>query len=55
MKLIHLLLLVLLNSVFFAQDLEKSHTLSGFVYDADNGETMIGANIFIKELGTGTS
>jgi len=32
-----------------------SHTLSGYVFDAENGETMIGANIFVKELGVGTS
>ncbi len=55
MKFTIILLILLFNTVFFAQDVEKSHTLSGFIYDAENGETMIGANIFIKELGTGTS
>jgi hypothetical protein len=29
--------------------------LSGFIYDSESGETMIGANIFIKELGIGTA
>jgi CarboxypepD_reg-like domain/TonB-dependent Receptor Plug Domain len=46
--------LLFISSIFFAQD-NGTHTLSGFVYDANSGETMIGANIFIKELGIGTA
>ncbi len=30
-------------------------TLSGFVYDANTGETMIGTNIFVKEINKGTT
>lgn len=34
---------------------QSSSTLSGFVYDDKTGETLIGANIFIKKLTSGTS
>ncbi|HCX21259.1 MAG: hypothetical protein CMB80_06790 [Flammeovirgaceae bacterium] len=37
---------------FFAQSQEKL-TLSGYVKDAENGETLIGATVLIKELGSG--
>jgi len=37
----------------FGQSVEK-HTISGTIADASNGETLIGANIFVKELGSGT-
>lgn len=33
----------------------NSYTISGFVYDATNGETLIGANIFVKEINAGTA
>jgi len=49
-----IILFLFIYSFTFAQE-NKTHTLSGFVYDARNGETMIGANVFIKELGTGTA
>ena len=45
--------LFLVASITIAQE-NGSHTLSGFIYD-DGGETMIGANIFVKELGIGTA
>ena len=33
---------------------KKSHTLSGYVSDSENGEVLIGATVFIEELKTGT-
>ncbi len=47
-----LALFFFLVNVSFAQ--QKLVTLSGFVYDANSGETMIGANVFVKEIGKGT-
>ena len=47
------ILLLCATSLTIAQT--NNNTLSGFVYDAITGETMIGANIYIKELGLGTS
>lgn len=46
--------IILFTSLISGQQNEK-HTLSGFVYDISSGETMIGANIYVKELGSGTS
>jgi CarboxypepD_reg-like domain/TonB-dependent Receptor Plug Domain len=46
--------LIFISTILFAQT-NETNTLSGFVYDANNGETMIGANIFIKELGIGAA
>ncbi len=49
-----ILVTVLLTSITtFAQ--QTLVTLSGFVYDKNTGETLIGANIFVKELTAGTS
>jgi len=45
-----LLLKLLINSTISAQD---KVTLSGYLYDETNGETLIGATIFISELQTG--
>ncbi len=47
-----LFLLLLTITLIFGQ---STHTLSGFVYDESNGESMIGANIYVKELAVGTS
>ena len=42
--------------LFFALSASaQKHTVSGFISDASNGETVVGANIFCKELGLGTS
>ncbi|MBI1936577.1 MAG: carboxypeptidase-like regulatory domain-containing protein [Ignavibacteriales bacterium] len=46
------LLFILLNNSF-AQNGET--TLNGFVYDASNGEALIGANIYLKEVSRGAS
>ncbi|MEO1262832.1 MAG: TonB-dependent receptor [Bacteroidota bacterium] len=47
----------LLCLLLFAADgmAQEKFTLSGHVRDASNGEELIGANIFIEKLGTGTS
>ncbi|MCW8850114.1 MAG: TonB-dependent receptor [Melioribacteraceae bacterium] len=45
------LLFITLNLIYG----QSTHTLSGFVYDESNGESMIGANIYVKELAVGTS
>jgi hypothetical protein len=42
--------------IFFALNSSaQKYTVSGFISDASNGETIVGANIFCKELGLGTS
>lgn len=44
-----LLLIILTPSIA-----QERYTISGYVKDNSNGEELIGANIFIKELGNGT-
>ncbi|MCC7429962.1 TonB-dependent receptor [bacterium] len=44
--------LVLLNQVK-AETNEKKGTLNGFIYDASNGEALIGASVFLQELKIG--
>lgn len=46
--------LLFYSNIFFAQ-VNTSYTLNGFIYDDITGETMIGANIFVKELEIGTT
>ena len=48
-KILTLLITISLSTLLFSQ---KS-TLSGYIRDAETGEEMIGASIFIKELKTG--
>lgn len=52
LKLIPPLLFLLISSTIYSQD---KVTLSGHIRDALNGEELIGANIFVEELGTGAS
>ncbi|MCD4709218.1 MAG: TonB-dependent receptor [Bacteroidales bacterium] len=47
-------LLVALVSLFSLKSFGKS-TVSGYVRDAASGEALIGANVIIEELGTGTT
>ena len=47
-----LLLILSVSSTAFAQS--ENLTISGFIRDAANGETIIGANIYIDEIGSGT-
>ncbi len=44
------LLLVTLPTFLFAQE---EYTINGYVKDASNGESLIGATVLVKELGTG--
>ncbi|MBT6439030.1 MAG: TonB-dependent receptor [Flavobacteriales bacterium] len=44
------LLFILIQCVSFAQN---KFTISGYVTDAETGEELLGAQIFVKELGTG--
>ncbi|MDX1700662.1 MAG: TonB-dependent receptor, partial [Melioribacteraceae bacterium] len=48
------IIIFLIPIILFSQE-NGTHTLSGFIYDESNGETMIGANVYIDELGVGTS
>ncbi len=48
------LFLFILNIYSTAQSSGEA-TINGFVYDSSNGEALIGANIFIKEISTGAS
>ena len=50
MKKIIFVLLLFVPAVFYAQE---KFTLSGFVSDKNNGENIIGVNIFCKELKQG--
>ena len=47
-----LLLILFVCSTAFAQS--ENLTISGFIRDAANGETIIGANIYVDEIGSGT-
>lgn len=49
----HLVLFLLFTA--FAAFAQEKVTLSGHIRDASNGEELIGAAVFIQELGTGTS
>ncbi len=50
-------LLTAIITVWFACSAyaQQKFTISGYIKDASNGETLIGANIFIKELASGVS
>ena len=50
-----LLILIIILSSFFSARAQPKHTLNGYIKDASNGEALIGAAIFVKELSTGTS
>lgn len=47
-----LILLLFASSVLLAQE---NHTLSGYITDGNTGEELIGATIYVKELGNGTA
>ncbi len=51
------ILKLLLLSLIFATTIltAQNSTLSGFITDAETGEELISANVFIPELGTGTT
>lgn len=49
------ILTFLLFIIFTGAQQKEYHTISGFVYDQKSGESLIGANILIKSLATGSS
>ena len=52
---ISLIISFILSSTLVSQAQSNKVTLSGYLKDATSGEALIGANIFIKELNTGTA
>lgn len=52
-----ILILTLVNSVIILSNLcgQKNPTLSGYIKDATNGETLIGANVYVEEVSGGTT
>lgn len=58
-KLLFALSLFLISSLFFAQKKPTSpagrYTISGYIKDAKNGEVLIGATVFVKDLKTGAA
>ena len=52
---IRILLLIVLSVVTLGTTSHAQRTIQGFVYDADTGEPLIGANIIITGTTTGTS
>jgi len=48
------LLIILGFIILFSQVFAQKYTINGTVHDASNGESLIGATIFVRELGTGT-
>ena len=52
MKFINLIFAI---SIFAFSASAQKYTVSGYITDLSNGETIIGANIFCKELGLGTT
>jgi hypothetical protein len=52
---VHILLILFLGLIFSNSiNAQNKQTLSGYIKDAKNGESMIGASIAIKELSSGT-
>ena len=54
MRVIWLLTVVGLLSVHTLYGQDQRFTLSGFVTDAENGEALIGANLYVPQLQVGT-
>ncbi len=56
-RLRYLILIVGTMQLFCVNNYAQNNkaTLSGFVYDASTGETLIGANIFVKEINRGAT
>lgn len=48
-------ILILTLLLFDAANAQKKVSFSGYVKDASTGEDMIGANVFIREIGTGVA
>ena len=50
-KMIKSLIFILISGLLYAQN----NSISGFITDQENGEALIGANVFIQETGNGMS
>ncbi len=53
-----LLLFLLINNVLISKNEENTEgkvTVKGYIYDSSNGEALIGATVYIKEIKRGTS
>jgi len=50
-----LLLLIFFSALPFGLQAQDRYTISGYVKDSQSGESLIGANVYIKELLKGTS
>lgn len=62
MKVIFRIAILLLISAFYFADVKAGdetnplkYTISGYIKDADNGETLIGATVFVRELRVGAA
>jgi hypothetical protein len=55
MRLFKILLLLLLCSGFGYTQAQNKFTISGYIKDARTGEELIGATIYVQELGTGAT
>jgi hypothetical protein len=49
-----IIIMVCLTCMLYGQDIQTG-TLNGFVFDKSNGESLIGANVYIKDLLLGSS
>jgi len=50
-----LLMVILVFTVIISGAMEVKHTISGYIKDKNTGETLIGANVYVKELKTGAA
>ena len=51
----YLLVLLFIFNTSISQTTQKNYTISGFISDETNGETIVGVNIFSDSLKVGTS
>jgi hypothetical protein len=55
-KILQIILILMMPIVAFGQgSAQKKHTISGYVKDKENGETLIGANIYQSDTKSGTT
>jgi hypothetical protein len=47
-------MIIIFFNIGFSQS-EQTTSISGFIYDSTNGEALIGANVYLSELGLGSS
>ena len=49
------LLLLIMSCFFLSAYAQETHTVSGYIKDAASGEALIGASIFLEEVGKGAA